>query len=35
MGFIDDLALGELADELGKSSYGAYLKEILRDRTLR
>ena len=35
MGFIDDAALGELANALGKSSYGAYLKEILRDRTLR
>jgi len=35
MGFIDDVALDGLADALGKSSYGAYLKEILRDRTLR
>jgi len=35
MGFIGDAALDKLADELGKSSYGAYLKEILRDRTLR
>ena len=35
MGFIDDAALGELAGALGKSRYGAYLKEILGDRTLR
>ena len=35
MEFIDDAALAKLAEELGNSSYGAYLKEILRDRTLR
>ena len=35
MGFIDDDALGKLANALGKSSYGAYLKDILSDRTLR
>ncbi len=35
MHYIDDEALNTLADALGKSSYGSYLKEILRDRTLR
>jgi glucose-1-phosphate thymidylyltransferase len=35
MGFIDEAALEGLANALGKSSYGAYLKAILRDRTLR
>ena len=35
MQYIDDEALNKLADALGKSSYGNYLKEILRDRTLR
>ena len=35
MQYIDDAALDKLADGLGKSSYGSYLKEILRDRTLR
>jgi glucose-1-phosphate thymidylyltransferase len=35
MRYIDDNALDKLADELGKSSYGNYLKELLRDRTLR
>ena len=35
MGHINDAALEELADAFGKSSYGAYLKEILRDRSLR
>jgi glucose-1-phosphate thymidylyltransferase len=35
MGHINDAALEKLADALGKSSYGAYLKEILRDRSLR
>jgi glucose-1-phosphate thymidylyltransferase len=35
MGYIEDSALEKLADALGKASYGAYLKEILRDRTLR
>ena len=35
MGYIDDTALDRLAGELGKSSYGAYLREILADRTLR
>jgi glucose-1-phosphate thymidylyltransferase len=34
MGYIDDTALDRLAGELGKSSYGAYLREILADRTL-
>jgi len=35
MGYIDDEALSKLADALGKSSYGGYLREILRDRSLR
>jgi len=35
MRYIDDSALEKLADALGKSSYGNYLKAILRDRTLR
>ena len=35
MGHINDAALEKLADALGKSSYGAYLREILRDRSLR
>ena len=35
MQYIDDAALDKLADGFGKSSYGSYLKEILRDRTLR
>jgi glucose-1-phosphate thymidylyltransferase len=35
MKYIDDSALDRLADAFGKSSYGAYLREILRDRTLR
>jgi glucose-1-phosphate thymidylyltransferase len=35
MRYIDDGALDKLADALGKSSYGSYLKAILRDRTLR
>jgi glucose-1-phosphate thymidylyltransferase len=35
MGWIDDAALEQLAAALGKSSYGAYLREILADRTLK
>ena len=35
MHYIDDAALDKLAEALGKSSYGNYLKAILRDRTLR
>jgi glucose-1-phosphate thymidylyltransferase len=35
MGYIDDAGLESLAATLGKSSYGAYLREILRDRTLK
>ena len=35
MDYIDDAALDKLAEALGKSSYGNYLKAILRDRTLR
>jgi len=35
MGYIDDGVLERLAGELGKSSYGAYLREILADRTLK
>jgi len=35
MGCINDESLARLADALGKSSYGSYLREILRDRTLR
>jgi len=35
MGYVDDQALEKLADALGKSSYGVYLREILRDRTLK
>jgi glucose-1-phosphate thymidylyltransferase len=35
MGYIDDAALDKLAGALGKSSYGAYLREILADRTLK
>jgi glucose-1-phosphate thymidylyltransferase len=35
MGYIDDGALEKLAAMLGKSSYGAYLREILHDRTLK
>ena len=35
MQYIGDEALEKLARALGKSSYGNYLKEILRDRTLR
>ena len=35
MGHIDDEQLERLASRLGKSSYGAYLREILRDRTMR
>lgn len=35
MGYIDDATLGQLAEGLGKSSYGAYLREILRDRSLK
>jgi glucose-1-phosphate thymidylyltransferase len=31
MGYIDDAAMEQLAARLGKSSYGEYLKEILRD----
>ena len=34
MDYIDDAALDKLAEALGKSSYGNYLKAILRDRTL-
>ena len=33
MGYIDDRKLEQLADGLGKSSYGAYLRDILRDGT--
>jgi glucose-1-phosphate thymidylyltransferase len=32
MGYIDDAAMERLAERLGKSSYGEYLREILRDR---
>ncbi|UCD67713.1 MAG: glucose-1-phosphate thymidylyltransferase RfbA [Betaproteobacteria bacterium] len=35
MGYISDESLEKLAEALGKSSYGEYLKEILRDRSLR
>jgi glucose-1-phosphate thymidylyltransferase len=35
MRWIDDAALEKLAAALGKSSYGAYLREILADRTLK
>jgi glucose-1-phosphate thymidylyltransferase len=34
MKYIDDIALERLADRLGKSSYGAYLRAILRDKTI-
>jgi glucose-1-phosphate thymidylyltransferase len=34
MGYIDDAALEQLAARLGKSSYGGYLRGVLRDRTL-
>jgi glucose-1-phosphate thymidylyltransferase len=30
MGYVDDAQLERLADMLGKSSYGAYLRDILR-----
>jgi glucose-1-phosphate thymidylyltransferase len=33
MGYIDDARLEQLADGLGKSSYGAYLRDVLRDGT--
>jgi hypothetical protein len=32
MGYIDDAGLERLAARLARSSYGAYLQEILRDR---
>jgi glucose-1-phosphate thymidylyltransferase len=34
MGYIDDAALERLAERLGKSSYGEYLKEIIRDKVV-
>lgn len=34
-GFIDSQQLGRLADELGKSNYGKYLRDILADRISR
>ena len=34
-GFIDSQQLGRLADELGKSNYGKYLRDILADRVSR
>ncbi len=30
MGFIDDKKLAQLAEDLGKSAYGAYLKQFIR-----